>query len=107
MALDLVKSVALLLALSLTYSFTIRSLRRRGVLSEVATGFLFAAICMVAVLNPVSLSPGLQVNGSTVVLSMAAAIGGPVTACLAAALALLFFSMWATLPAGAECWPWW
>lgn len=91
MALDLVKSVALLLALSLTYSFTIRSLRRRGVLSEVATGFLFAAICMVAVLNPVSLSPGLQVNGSTVVLSMAAAIGGPVTACLAAALALLFY----------------
>ncbi|NBW49438.1 MAG: PAS domain S-box protein [Betaproteobacteria bacterium] len=91
MALDLVKSVALLLALSLSYSFTIRSLRRRGVLSEVATGFLFAAIAMVAVLNPVSFSPGLQVNGSTVVLSMAAAVGGPVAGGLAAALALLFY----------------
>ncbi len=89
MALDLAKSVALLLALSLTYSFTIRSMRRHPFLSQAATGLLFGVIGIVGVLNPVALAPGVPVDASAVVLAMVTAVTGLWTGGLAVALLIL------------------
>nr|WP_315463962.1 EAL domain-containing protein [uncultured Rhodoferax sp.] len=80
--------MAIVLALSLSYSFIIRAARARRWPTELASGLLFGGIAMVAVANPVWLSTGLRVDGSTVVLSMATAVAGPLSGALAAVIAL-------------------
>jgi diguanylate cyclase (GGDEF)-like protein/PAS domain S-box-containing protein len=87
MLLELVKGVALLLALCFVHGVNVRLWRNRPNGGRVASGLLFGAICVVGMLSPLHLVPGVIIDARSVVLSMAALFGGPVVAAIAAAMA--------------------
>ena len=87
MFIELVKGVALLLALCFLHGFNIRLWRRYPRTGQVLSGILFGSICVVGMILPVMLAPGVFFDARSVVLSMAGLFGGPLVACLAAAMA--------------------
>lgn len=87
MFLELTQGVALLLALCFLHSVGLRLWQQRPVLGAVVDGLLFGSICVVGMLHPVHLTPGVIFDARTVVLSMAALFCGPVAALIAAAMA--------------------
>ena len=89
MFIELVKGVALLLALCFLHGFNIRVWRQHPRTGQVFSGILFGTICVVGMLTPVVLMPGVIFDARSVVLSMAGLFGGPLVACIAAAMAAL------------------
>jgi diguanylate cyclase (GGDEF)-like protein/PAS domain S-box-containing protein len=87
MVLELVKGVVLLLALSLLHSFNIRALRGREHLSQVSSGVLFGGICVIGMMMPLAIAPGVIFDARSVVLSMASLFGGPWAGAIAALIA--------------------
>jgi PAS domain S-box-containing protein len=87
MFIELVKGVALLLALCFLHGFNIRLWRQHPRTGQVFSGILFGTICVVGMLIPVVLMPGVIFDARSVVLSMAGLFGGPLVACIAAAMA--------------------
>ena len=87
---DLVLNVALLLALSLLYSFLVRFGRLASWLRRVYAGLLFGGVAVVGMLNPFHWSEGVIFDGRSIVLSMAGYFGGWVTGGLAALIAAIF-----------------
>ena len=87
MFIELVKGVALLLALCFLHGFNMRLWRRHPLTGQVFSGILFGTICVVGMLTPVALMPGVIFDARSVVLSMAGLFGGPLVACIAAAMA--------------------
>ncbi len=87
MILELIQTVALLLALSLLHGFTMRCLPTRPRLARVASGVVFGTVCVVGMMVPITLAPGVIVDGRSVLLSMAGLFGGPVTGLVAGAIA--------------------
>lgn len=87
MFIELVKGVALLLALCLLHGFNIRLWREHAVVGQVFSGLIFGTICVVGMLMPVVLVPGVIFDARSVVLSMAGLFGGPLVACIAASMA--------------------
>jgi diguanylate cyclase (GGDEF)-like protein/PAS domain S-box-containing protein len=84
---DLIKGVALLLALSLLQSINSRFWRGHKVAADVSSGVLFGAICVVGMMAPVVVTPGVIFDGRSVVLSMAGLFGGPLVGGVAAIIA--------------------
>ncbi|CAN7359855.1 MULTISPECIES: EAL domain-containing protein [unclassified Acidovorax] len=87
MFIELVKGLALLLALCFLHSTSIRLWRQHPLTGQAVSGVLFGGICVVGMLTPVVLMPGVIFDARSVVLSMAGLFGGPLVACIAAALA--------------------
>jgi diguanylate cyclase (GGDEF)-like protein/PAS domain S-box-containing protein len=87
MFIELVKGVALLLALCFLHGFNIRLWRHRPLVGQFFSGLIFGGICVVGMLTPVVLMPGVIFDARSVVLSMAGLFGGPLVACIAAAMA--------------------
>ncbi len=87
MFIELVKGVALLLALCFLHGFNIRLWHRRPMLGKAFSGLIFGSICVVGMLTPVVLMPGVIFDARSVVLSMAGLFGGPLVAGIAAAMA--------------------
>ena len=90
MFLELVKGASLLLALCFLHSIRIRMWRSRPLLGQIVSGLLFGSLCVVGMLSPLVLTPGVIFDARSVVLSMAGLFGGPVVAGIAAAMALLW-----------------
>jgi len=90
MFLELLQGVALLLALCFLHSIRIRSWQNRPLLGQVVSGLLFGGMCVVGMLKPLVLAPGVIFDARSVVLAMAGLFGGPVAASVAAAMALLW-----------------
>ena len=87
MFIELVKGVALLLALCFLHGFAIRAWRHRPLVGQILSGLLFGGICVVGMLTPVVLMPGVIFDARSVVLSMAGLFGGPLVAGMAAVMA--------------------
>ena len=87
MFIELVKGLALLLALCFLHSTSIRLWHRHPLTGQAVSGVLFGGICVVGMLTPVVLMPGVIFDARSVVLSMAGLFGGPLVAGIAAALA--------------------
>ncbi|MDX9885755.1 EAL domain-containing protein [Thauera sp.] len=87
MTLELIQTVALLLALSLLHGFSLRCLATRPRLARLASGVIFGTVCIIGMMIPINLAPGVIVDGRSVLLSMAALFGGPVTGLIAGAIA--------------------
>ncbi|MFU2488683.1 EAL domain-containing protein [Thauera sp. WH-1] len=87
MILELIQTVALLLALSLLHGFSMRAFAARPRLCETASGLIFGLVCVVGMMLPITLAPGVIVDGRSVLLSMAALFGGPLTGLVAGAIA--------------------
>ncbi|MFY3384560.1 EAL domain-containing protein [Paracidovorax sp. MALMAid1276] len=88
MFIELVKGVALLLALCFLHGVNIRVWRQRPRVGQVFSGVLFGGICVVGMLTPVVLMPGVIFDARSVVLSMAGLFGGPVVAVITALMAI-------------------
>ena len=77
MALDLIKATALLLALSLLVGLNARVWRHRLLARQIGEGLIYGGICVVGMMMPITLAPGLIFDGRSAVLSMGALFGGP------------------------------
>ena len=87
MFLELAKGTALLLALCFLHGANIRAWKEWPRLGQLLSGLLFGGVCLLGMLSPLVLSPGVIFDARSVVLGMAGLFGGPVVAGTAAALA--------------------
>ena len=88
MFLELLKGVALLLALCFLHGVNIRVWRQKPLIGQIVSGALFGGICVVGMLLPVVLMPGVIFDARSVVLCMAGLFGGPVVAIIAGTLTM-------------------
>ena len=88
MFIELAKNASLLLALCFLHGASIRLWRKQPWLSQVFSGLLFGGICVIGMLSPVVMAPGVIFDARSVVLSMAGLFGGPVVAGISAAIAM-------------------
>ena len=77
-----------LLALSLLQGLCIRFFELKPRLAEIASGLIFGSVCIVGMMIPINLAPGVIVDGRSVVLSMAGLFGGPLTGVIAGVVAV-------------------
>lgn len=87
MIIELIKGVALLLALSVLQSINNRFWRGQKRAGQVSSGILFGAICIVGMVMPIVLLPGVIFDARSVVLSMAGLFGGPLVGTVAGLIA--------------------
>jgi diguanylate cyclase (GGDEF)-like protein/PAS domain S-box-containing protein len=83
MALDLIKATALILALSLLQGFNARFWKENQSASDLCSGLIFGGMCVVGMLMPIVLAPGLIFDGRSAVLAMASVFGGPLVGAVA------------------------
>jgi diguanylate cyclase (GGDEF)-like protein/PAS domain S-box-containing protein len=84
---ELVKGAALLLALCFLHSANIRLWRHHPRIGKTVSGVLFGGICIVGMLSPLTISPGVIIDARSVVLCMAGLFGGTTVALIAGAMA--------------------
>jgi diguanylate cyclase (GGDEF)-like protein/PAS domain S-box-containing protein len=87
LVIELIKGVALLLALSLLQGINARFWRDGSLAGKISSGLLFGGICVVGMMTPMVLAPGLIFDARSVVLSMAGLFGGPLVGAVAGMLA--------------------
>jgi PAS domain S-box-containing protein len=87
MLIELIKATALLLSLCLLQSFALRFINKNELTKQIVTGGIFGGICIIGMMLPIEVIPGVIFDPRTVVLSMAGLFGGPVVSAIAAALA--------------------
>ncbi|MBL8469793.1 EAL domain-containing protein [Methyloversatilis discipulorum] len=90
MALDLIKATALILALSLLQGFNSRFWGERNTARTLGSGLIFGVMCVVGMMMPITLTPGVIFDGRSAVLSMAALFGGPLVGAIAGAVAAAY-----------------
>ncbi len=87
MILALIKIVSILLALSLLQAFVVRFYRHNRTIEQVMSGLLFGGICVVGMMLPVEITPGVIFDPRSVILAMASLFGGAVVAAISAVIA--------------------
>jgi len=89
MFLELLRNVAILLALCMTYTllFQVRNWSSR--VGSCIMGLLFGAAAILAMLTPTALFPGVLIDGRSIFISMAGLLGGGLAAMVAALIALV------------------
>ena len=90
MALDLIKATALILALGLLQGFNARFWRENHSASDLCSGLIFGGMCVVGMLMPIVLEPGLIFDGRSAVLAMASVFGGPLVGAVAGFVAAAY-----------------
>ncbi|MBU0496110.1 MAG: PAS domain S-box protein [Chloroflexi bacterium] len=83
---DLIANVALLLTLSILYSFVNRRWQRRELLGQIVTGLVFGGVAIAGMMVPFHYGPGIIFDGRSIVVSMAGLFGGWLPALIAAGL---------------------
>ena len=84
---DLISNVALLLALSILYSFLTRIWKLGEIPGQILAGILFGGVAVAGMMQPFNYAPGVIFDGRSMVVSMAGLFGGPVTACISTLIA--------------------
>ena len=84
---DLISNVALLLALSILYSFLTRIWKKGEIRGQILTGILFGGVAVVGMILPFRYGSGIIFDGRSIVMSMAGLFGGPVTAAISTLVA--------------------
>lgn len=87
MFLELVKGAALLLALGQLQSFSMRLWLGQELPGRLAQGLLFGGICVIGMMTPLTLAPGVIFDARSVVLSLAALFGGAIVGLVGATVA--------------------
>lgn len=90
MILQLIQAVALLMSLSVLQVFIGRLAHNNFLIEKVLSGALFGCICMVGMMLPIEIAPGVILDPRTVILSMAGLFGGPIVASIAAIIATAY-----------------
>jgi len=89
----LINNIALIVSLSIFYSFIIRRWKYASGASQVLCGLLFGAVAVVGMINPLVFAPGLIFDGRSIIISAAGFTGGWISALIAAAMAV-FYRVW-------------
>ena len=84
---DLISNVALLLALSILYSFLTRIWKRGEITGQIFAGLLFGGVAVAGMILPFHYGPGVIFDGRSIAVSMAGLFGGPVTAAISTLIA--------------------
>ena len=90
MALDLVNTTVLLLALSLLQGFIVRVFRKSPVQQQLMSGLLFAGACVFGMTIQISLVTGSVIDARVLILSLGGLFGGPVVALISLGLVMIF-----------------
>lgn len=85
--LDIIHNIALLVALSVAYGLLSERMPDGAPTHRVVSGLLFGGVCIVGMMTPLRFAPGVIYDGRSIVLSVAAFIGGPATGLIAGAMA--------------------
>ena len=91
MALDLVNTTVLLLALSLLQGFIVRVFRKQPISQQLVSGLLFAGACLFAMTIQIEVVPGSGVDSSALVLSLGGLFGGLIVAAVSVSLVTAYF----------------
>ena len=86
MIVNLLYSITLLLSLSLLYGSVARYFYASDITRQVLSGSLFGGICIIGMILPIELSPGVVIDPRSVVLGIAGLFSGPIGAVIAAAI---------------------
>ena len=86
----LINNITLIIALSIFYSIIIRRWKYGSRLGQAISGFLFGAVAVAGMMNPLIVSPGLIFDGRSIIISIAGFIGGWVTALIAALMGIIY-----------------
>ncbi len=84
---DLIHNIALLLALSILYSFISRNRTYKGRHKQILIGLLFGAVSIAGMMTPLHLMPGIVIDGRSMVISVAGLFGGPIGATISVIIA--------------------
>ncbi len=87
MVLELTKSAALLLALSLLQGFNGRLWYGNKSFEKIFSGLIYGGTCIIGMMLPIEITPGVIFDPRSVILSMAGLFGGPVVGFIAASTA--------------------
>ena len=87
MIVEFSKGVALLLALCLIYGFIARRWSRGELVGKILSGVLFGGICVIGMMTPIEVTPGVIFDARSVILSLAGLFGGPVIGVIAGGIA--------------------
>ncbi|MDH3220088.1 MAG: EAL domain-containing protein [Gammaproteobacteria bacterium] len=86
MALDLINTCVLLLALSLLQGFIARVFRNDAALQQLVSGLLFTGACLFAMTIQIHLVNGSTIDARALILSLGGLFGGPIVAVISASL---------------------
>ncbi len=87
MTLELIKAAALLLALSMLQSLIARYWRDNKTVGKMLSGGLFGGICVIGMMLPIEVVPGVIFDPRSVILSMAGLFGGTLVSFIAVTIA--------------------
>jgi PAS domain S-box-containing protein len=86
----LINNITLIISLSILYSFIVRRWKYGSRTGQAISGFLFGAVAVVGMMNPLIISPGLIFDGRSIIISFAGFIGGWGTALIAALMGIIY-----------------
>ncbi len=88
--LDIIHNIALLVALSVAYGLLSERMPAGTLTHRAVSGLLFGGVCIVGMMTPLRFAPGVIYDGRSIVLSVAAFIGGPATGVIAGVMAAAY-----------------
>jgi PAS domain S-box-containing protein len=86
----LINNITLIISLSILYRFIVRRWKHGSRTGQAISGFLFGAVAVVGMMNPLIISPGLIFDGRSIIISIAGFVGGWVTALIAALMGIIY-----------------
>ncbi|OIP91389.1 MAG: hypothetical protein AUK26_06980 [Syntrophaceae bacterium CG2_30_58_14] len=86
----LINNITLIISLSILYRFIVRRWKYGSRTGQAISGFLFGAVAVVGMMNPLIISPGLIFDGRSIIISIAGFIGGWITALIAALMGIIY-----------------
>lgn len=87
---SLINNIALLIAISILYSFILRKWYYETKVHQIISGFLFGAVTIIGMLNPFVWTNGIIFDGRSIIISVAGFFAGPITAIITAFIASIF-----------------
>ncbi|MHB8121927.1 MAG: PAS domain S-box protein [Desulfuromonadaceae bacterium] len=88
--LSLIQNIALLTALTFVHSLMLRRLKRGRFFYPLLSGLLFGFVCVIGMMTPVTLQPGIIFDGRSIILSVAGLFAGPLAALVAGTIAAAY-----------------
>lgn len=88
--LPLINNITLILSLSILYSLISQKWDYSSIWHKVLAGILFGFVAILGMLNPLKLQPGVIFDGRSIILSIGALFGGPITAIISVLISSLY-----------------
>ncbi len=108
LVLELIRNIALLVALGVGLQMLARRTEGRPLLYGLVTGLLFGTVGIIGMMTPMHFAPGVIYDGRSIVLSLAGLFGSPIAALIAAVMCCAYrvnlggAGMWAGVATIAE-----